>query len=82
VVFIDGCFWHGCPEHLRMPLDSGRNARYWAAKIPGNVARDRRNDGLLLAAGWRVLRFWEHEQPTKVAEVVTRTIRRLRQDSK
>jgi len=66
-VFIDGCFWHGCPEHGRRP--SG-NAPYWHAKLGRNVARDRRNDSLLHEAGWVVLRAWEHEDPTAVAERV------------
>ena len=82
VVFIDGCFWHGCPDHLRMPKKTGPNSTYWAAKIPGNIARDRRNDGLLKQAGWRVLRFWEHDEPLAVAEVVKAAVRVLKSRSK
>ena len=57
-VFIDGCFWHGCAEHLKMPRS---HRHYWAAKIASNIARDRRNDEALRAAGWTALRVWEHE---------------------
>lgn len=55
-VFIDGCFWHGCPVHYRPPVG---NADYWRGKIGQNQARDRRNDAALNEAGWIVKRFWE-----------------------
>jgi DNA mismatch endonuclease (patch repair protein) len=58
-VFVDGCFWHGCPEHGRR--DSIKNPDYWHAKIQGNVVRDDRADRALSAAGWQVVRIWEHE---------------------
>ncbi|MGH2910913.1 MAG: very short patch repair endonuclease [Solirubrobacteraceae bacterium] len=58
-VFIDGCYWHGCPEHCRMPA---RNAEYWEAKIARNRARDTRVTKSLTDNDWRVLRIWEHEQ--------------------
>lgn len=57
-VFIDGCFWHGCELHRRIPK---RNAEYWGAKIARNVERDRRNDAALAEAGWTTIRIWEHE---------------------
>lgn len=57
-VFIDGCFWHGCPVHGTAPK---RNADYWGPKLAANVARDRDTDRRLPNAGWLVLRFWEHE---------------------
>jgi DNA mismatch endonuclease (patch repair protein) len=57
-VFVDGCFWHGCPEHFHAPRT---NTRYWGAKIARNMARDRRNDDELSRAGWEVIRIWEHE---------------------
>jgi DNA mismatch endonuclease, patch repair protein len=63
-VFVDGCFWHGCPEHGRMPT---RNADYWQAKIARNRERDERVTRGLSAAGWRVLRLWEHESPEDAA---------------
>lgn len=71
-VFIDGCYWHGCPQHGQRPKT---NADFWNAKIDGNVRRDRETDRLLTEAGWTVLRFWEHEAPsdcvTRITEVVT-----------
>jgi DNA mismatch endonuclease (patch repair protein) len=56
-VFVDGCFWHGCLRHLRMPRD---NRPYWKRKIARNVNRDRASTRRLKGAGWRVLRAWEH----------------------
>lgn len=64
-VFIDGCFWHGCPSHYK-PVRS--NQDYWNAKIARNVARDRETDEWLRSAGWTVLRVWEHEAPEDVVE--------------
>ncbi len=79
VVFIDGCFWHGCPVHGRRPA---RNSGYWSPKIERNIARDRRNDEALTAAGWQVLRFWEHEDPEVVLAAVERAVRGHAADSK
>ncbi|MEV6203084.1 very short patch repair endonuclease [Streptomyces sp. NPDC051771] len=59
-VFVDGCYWHGCPEHLR---ESHKNAEFWRSKIEGNRARDAETDRLLGEAGWTVVRVWEHEDP-------------------
>jgi DNA mismatch endonuclease (patch repair protein) len=73
VVLVDGCFWHGCPEHHRAPK---ANADYWLAKINRNMARDAAVVERLEAAGWRVLRFWEHEDFAAAAEAVERTVRR------
>jgi DNA mismatch endonuclease (patch repair protein) len=55
-VFVDGCFWHGCPRCYRAPR---HNAAFWKAKVEGNRRRDRRADRQLRAMGWRVLRIWE-----------------------
>jgi DNA mismatch endonuclease (patch repair protein) len=63
-VFIDGCFWHGCPDHGVSPTT---NSSYWQAKLGGNVKRDRRNDAALADAGWTVVRIWEHESPQEAA---------------
>ncbi|WP_246576268.1 very short patch repair endonuclease [Actinospica durhamensis] len=63
-VFVDGCFWHGCPEHFVPPKT---NPGYWDGKIGGNRERDRATDALLTAAGWSVLRYWEHESPEDCA---------------
>ena len=56
-IFVDGCFWHGCIRHCRMPLG---NREYWQRKIARNIARDRRVTRLLRRRGWRVLRIWGH----------------------
>lgn len=66
-IFLDGCYWHGCPEHYRTP---GTNVVYWSAKIASNVRRDLDTNARLEHAGWRVLRFWEHEDPSAVCAVV------------
>lgn len=66
-VFVDGCFWHRCPEHA---TDPNANGRWWQAKLQGNVDRDRRNDAALAAAGWTVLRVWEHEDVEAMADRV------------
>lgn len=66
-VQIDGCFWHGCPVHGTRPA---RNTSYWNRKLDRNIERDRQTDRLLTDAGWRVLRFWEHEDPREVVEHV------------
>jgi DNA mismatch endonuclease (patch repair protein) len=57
-VFVDGCFWHGCAKHCRMPKG---NSKYWNPKIASNKARDVRVNRMLRRAGWRVLRIWEHD---------------------
>lgn len=71
-VFVDGCFWHACPEHGTTPKS---NAAYWVAKIEGNRTRDRLNDESLRAAGWTVVRAWEHEEPSDVAKRVHAALR-------
>ena len=71
-VFIDGCFWHGCPDHGGVPR---ANNAWWATKLANNAARDRLTDEQLLNHGWTVLRFWEHTTPD---EVLTETIETLR----
>jgi DNA mismatch endonuclease (patch repair protein) len=68
-VFVDGCFWHGCPRHLRMPRD---NRLYWKRKIARNIQRDRETTRRLKEAGWHVLRVWEHA--LRSPEVVARRI--------
>jgi DNA mismatch endonuclease (patch repair protein) len=67
-IFVDGCFWHGCPDHNTAPAT---NAAWWANKLAGNVRRDRETDEHLRAAGWTVLRFWEHDA---VDDVVRRVV--------
>lgn len=63
-VFIDGCFWHGCPDHYRPPKT---NADYWLPKIARNRARDDEIDQILVQAGWVVVRAWEHEDTEEIA---------------
>ena len=71
-VFVDGCFWHGCPEHGRMP--KSRNS-YWVSKIVGNMIRDEENTVALEEDGWTVWRVWEHDLNSGA---VAKTRRRLR----
>ncbi|PXW31271.1 UNVERIFIED_CONTAM: T/G mismatch-specific endonuclease [Williamsia faeni] len=78
VVFIDGCFWHGCPEHATRPK---ANARWWAEKLDANIARDRKTDAELARRGWSVLRFWEHELPEDVAQSIAARLEALRGES-
>lgn len=71
-VFVDGCFWHGCPRHATWPVS---RAAFWRAKLLGNQARDRLTNRVLRRHGWRVLRIWEHNLASRHAG---RTIVRLR----
>jgi DNA mismatch endonuclease (patch repair protein) len=66
-VFVDGCFWHCCPIHGNQPRS---NTDYWRAKLARNVARDRVVDNALQADGWTVVRAWEHEEPSAIANRV------------
>jgi DNA mismatch endonuclease, patch repair protein len=66
-VFVDGCFWHVCPQHGR---DPAVNEWYWAPKLRRNVERDRAADAALAAAGWQVVRVWEHEPVSSAVEAV------------
>lgn len=73
-VFIDGCFWHGCPEHYQAPL---RNGDFWLAKLLRNRERDIETDEQLRSNGWTPLRFWEHEvraDPDRVAAAVATAV--------
>lgn len=74
-VFIDGCFWHGCPEHGRR--SGGSNSEYWSAKISRNAERDQEQAERLKAAGWTVIRAWEHEEPEAVATRIHDLVSRL-----
>jgi DNA mismatch endonuclease (patch repair protein) len=74
-VFVDGCFWHGCPRHGTLPKG---NARFWWEKLARNRARDREVNRELRRRGWRVIRLWEHELlPSAEARVVGRLRRSL-----
>ncbi|GHF11819.1 hypothetical protein GCM10011600_11460 [Pseudolysinimonas yzui] len=64
---MDGCYWHGCPEHATLPKS---NTDYWLPKLERNVERDRETDALLREAGWTVMRFWEHQAPEAVVQMI------------
>ncbi len=73
-VFVDGCFWHGCPEHYRKPAT---NAGFWREKIRKNTQRDKEVNALLKSEGWKVLRIWEHavrDNPEACARQVIRAL--------
>ncbi len=71
-VFIDGCFWHGCPEHHTR---ARTNADYWAEKVRANRERDADTDRRLVRAGWTVLRIWEHEGADAAAQRIVAAVR-------
>ncbi|MGV9269208.1 very short patch repair endonuclease [Kitasatospora sp. NPDC003701] len=71
-VFLDGCFWHGCPDHATSPK---ANAEWWRSKLDKNMARDLETTEHLTAEGWTVLRFWEHESADRVAVSVYGRVR-------
>lgn len=74
-MFVDGCFWHGCPEHYQPSMT---NVGYWGPKIDANRKRDRETDSLLTSEGWKVLRFWEHEDAVDVAARIERAVQSAR----
>lgn len=71
-VFVDGCFWHGCPIHGTTPK---RNSQWWTSKIETNKARDADTDKRLHEEGWTVLRFWEHDDPIEAAQIIAHHVR-------
>jgi DNA mismatch endonuclease (patch repair protein) len=73
-VFVDGCFWHGCPQHGTRPRG---NAAFWRAKFRRNQARDRRDARRLERAGWKVLRLWEHELKPKARQSLIAKLRNV-----
>ncbi len=70
-VFVDGCFWHCCPEHGRPPKSNGG---YWSPKLARNVERDAEDAAALRTAGWAVLRIWEHVPLERAVELVERAL--------
>ncbi len=72
-VFLDGCFWHGCPEHHTV---AATNASFWAEKVETNRSRDRDTDAKLAEGGWTVVRVWEHEDPVESALRVESAVNR------
>jgi|SRR5208282_2483183 len=77
-LFVDGCFWHGCPKHATKPKN---NRVFWRRKLSANKARDRLVTRALRRAGWRVLRIWEHEFAKKNESRLLRRIQRVWIDS-
>jgi DNA mismatch endonuclease, patch repair protein len=71
-VFLDGCFWHGCPDHHTV---AATNSAFWAKKVADNRERDRDTDRLLIEADWVVVRVWEHEDPTHAAGRISELVR-------
>jgi len=78
VVFVDGCFWHGCPKHGRKPAS---NAGYWLPKLRRNKARDQLNRRMLVKTGWSVIRLWEHELKSS-KRIITKIKRKLNKSLK
>lgn len=66
-VFVDGCFWHQCPEHATKPI---ANSEWWEQKLRTNVERDRDTDRRLAERGWKVVRVWEHVPPADACRIV------------
>ncbi len=66
-VFVDGCFWHSCPDHGTLPKN---NRAWWEAKLEGNRLRDRAKDAALVALGYAVIHVWEHEDPQRAADTI------------
>ena len=75
IVFVDGCFWHGCPEHATWPK---RNPEFWRHKIEANRCRDIDTNTRLRELGWTVLRFWEHESPIDAATAIVGAVTQVR----
>ena len=73
-IFVDGCFWHGCPTHSNLPVG---NAEFWARKLNSNKLRDRTVNRRLRETGWKVLRIWEHELSRKNAGKLRRKLLRV-----
>lgn len=72
-MFVDGCFWHGCPEHHTL---AATNSDFWLAKLETNRMRDADTDSQLQEAGWFPLRIWEHIATDVAADMVEATLRR------
>lgn len=73
-VFIDGCYWHGCPQHA---TTARTNSEYWSAKIQRNRERDADTNARLIEADWTVVRVWEHDHPVLAAEEIANVVRSM-----
>lgn len=78
-VFVDGCFWHGCPKHRQRQTTA--NTTYWTDKVAGNSRRDVETDAALAEAGWLAVRVWEHDDPETMADLVEAQVRERRSDT-
>lgn len=74
-LFVDGCFWHSCPQHGRVPR--GNNLEYWKRKLDRNVTRDRTDELALASAGWTVVRIWEHVPAPEAAALTAAVLDQL-----
>jgi DNA mismatch endonuclease (patch repair protein) len=74
-VYVDGCFWHRCPDHKSMPAS---NRAWWETKLHATVDRDRRHDSELEAAGWLVIRVWEHDVVADAVDMIESAVRSRR----
>ena len=74
-IFVDGCFWHGCREHRSLPVS---NAAFWKQKIEATARRDSQQAAWLRAAGWSVIRVWEHDVPERALQVILDRVDELR----
>lgn len=70
-VFVDGCFWHGCPSHGHLPAS---NTTYWKAKLRRNRERDKRQTRALQGEGWKVIRMWEHTEVVRAADEIEEAV--------
>lgn len=73
-IFVDGCFWHGCPKHATFPMT---RRKFWLRKLDDNKARDRRVNVALREQGWQVIRIWEHDLKSKHSRVVRKVLKAL-----
>ncbi|OLT00086.1 very short patch repair endonuclease [Pseudonocardia sp. CNS-004] len=71
-VFVDGCFWHSCPDHATIPK---ANNQWWVTKLRKNAARDRETNDHLTSIGWVPLRFWEHQSATDIVDVIEKIVK-------
>jgi DNA mismatch endonuclease (patch repair protein) len=71
-VYVDGCFWHSCPDHGTRPK---ANSEWWERKLARNRERDRETNRILREHGWEVVRIWEHEDPIEAVDRLERTVR-------
>ncbi len=76
-VYVDGCFWHACPDHMVLPKS---NLEYWLPKLDGNRSRDLRVNAGLTSVGWKVVRYWTHYSAAEVADDVESVLLSMTQD--